>query len=51
MVVWKPQPVLDLIRSFSSNEESKSTVVITEITDEEENALINQNEMLVEDNK
>lgn len=40
---------MDLVRSLSKYEEPKSTVVITEITDEEEKELNNENEMLVED--
>jgi len=51
VVIWKPQPVFcDFVRSFSDDQESESTVVITEITDEEEEKLNNQYKMLVEDN-
>lgn len=42
---------MNLVQSFSDYKEPKSTVVITEITDEEERAMDNQEEMLVEDNK
>lgn len=50
LVVWRPQPVMKFVHSFSKYEEPESTVVITEITDEEEenNMLI---EMPIEDNK
>jgi len=52
VVIWKPQPVFcDFVRSFSDDQESESTVVITEITDEEEEKINNQYKMLVEDNE
>lgn len=41
---------MEFIRSFPNYQETKSTVVITEITDEEENE-INDKDMLVEENK
>ena len=41
---------MEFVRSFPNYEEPKSTVVITEITDEEENE-INDKEMLIEENK
>lgn len=52
VVVWKPKPVIELVRSFSNYpQEPESTVVITEITDDEEKELNNDDEMFVEDNK
>ncbi|XP_050441139.1 uncharacterized protein LOC126846066 isoform X2 [Adelges cooleyi] len=37
VAIWKPQPILDFVRTLGDNyEEPKSTVVITEITDEDE---------------
>lgn len=50
VVVWKP-PVMELVHSFSNYNESKSTVVITEITDEDENEINKQDEMFIEDDK
>lgn len=52
VVVWKPKPVIELVRSFTNYvEEPKSTVVITEITDDEEKEPDNDDEMFVEDDK
>lgn len=50
VVVWKPQSIMNFVQSFSDYKEPKSSVVITEITDEEEKAIYNQEDMLVEDN-
>lgn len=51
-MVWKPKPVIELVRSFNDySEEPESTVVITEITDDEEKELNNDDEMFVEDDK
>lgn len=50
-MVWRPKPVVQLGHSFSDCNESESTVVITEITDEEENEINNQDKMFVEDEK
>uniref|UniRef100_A0A2S2P2R3 Uncharacterized protein n=1 Tax=Schizaphis graminum TaxID=13262 RepID=A0A2S2P2R3_SCHGA len=49
VVVWTKKPLMEFVRSFPNYEEPKSTVVITEITDEEENE-INDKEMLIEEN-
>jgi len=50
VVVWTKKPLMEFVRSFPNYQETKSTVVITEITDEEENE-INDKDMLVEENK
>lgn len=50
VVVWTKKPLMEFVRSFPNYQEPKSTVVITEITDEEENE-INNKDMLVEENK
>jgi len=51
VVVWNNKPLVELVRSFSQYQEPKSTVVITEITDEEENEINNRDVMCVEENK
>jgi len=52
VVVWNKKPLIELVRSLSHYQEPKSTVVITEITDEEENEMNNSsNTMCVEENK
>jgi len=50
VVVWTKKPLMEFVRSFPNYQEPKSTVVITEITDEEENGS-NDKDMLVEENK
>lgn len=35
VAIWKPQPIIELVRSLR-NSQPKSSVVITEITDDEE---------------
>ncbi|XP_025425897.1 uncharacterized protein LOC112694592 [Sipha flava] len=47
VVLWKPKPIVEVIRSYSDYNTPKSTVVITEITDEE--AINNEDEMFVEE--
>lgn len=49
VVVWTKKPLMEFVRSFPNYQEPKSTVVITEITDEEENES-NDKDMLVEEN-
>lgn len=51
VAIWRPQPVVEMVRSFPSFNEPESTVVITEITDEEENEIILQDTMLIEEDK
>lgn len=51
VVLWKPQPVIDFVHSYDNYMEPKSTVVITEITDEEESKINTEDEMFVEDDK
>lgn len=50
VVLWNNKPLMELVRSFSNYQESKSTVVITEITDEEENEINSKDLMCVEEN-
>ncbi|XP_060879280.1 uncharacterized protein LOC132951472 [Metopolophium dirhodum] len=50
VVVWNNKPLVELVRSFSQYQEPKSTVVITEITDEEENEINSRDVMCVEEN-
>lgn len=50
-MVWRPKPVVQFGHSFSDYNEPESTVVITEITDEEENDINNQDKMLIEEDK
>lgn len=55
VVVWKKKPLIELVHSvvnsLSQYQEPKSTVVITEITDEEENEINSSDTMCVEENK
>lgn len=51
VAIWKPQPVIEMVRSYPCFKEAESTVVITEITDEEENETINQDTMLIEEDE
>jgi len=51
VVVWKKKSLIELVHSLSQYQEPKSTVVITEITDEEENEINSSNTMCVEENK
>lgn len=51
VAIWRPQPVIELVQSYSNFKEQESTVVITEITDEEENEIINQENMFIEDDR
>lgn len=51
VVVWNNKPLVEFVRSFSNYEEPKSTVVITEITDEDEIEINNRDKMFVEENK
>lgn len=51
-MVWKPKPVVEVVHSIANfHQEPESTVVITEITDEEENEINNEDEMFVENDK
>jgi hypothetical protein len=50
VVVWNNKPLVELVRSFSHYQEPESTVVITEITDEEENEINSRDVMCVEEN-
>lgn len=50
VVLWKPKPVVEVLHSYSHFNTPESTVVITEITDEEEN-INNQDEMFIEEDK
>ncbi|XP_050521191.1 uncharacterized protein LOC126894313 [Daktulosphaira vitifoliae] len=45
VALWKPQSIIEFVRSLRNLEEPKSSVVITEITDEEE---VFQNEVVME---
>jgi len=49
-VLWKPQPLIEFIHPYSNYEKPNSTVIITEITDDDEIGN-NQEEMLIEDDK
>ncbi|VVC38192.1 Hypothetical protein CINCED_3A009793 [Cinara cedri] len=51
VAIWKPQPVVELVRSYSNFKDPESTVIITEITEEEENEILNQDKMLIEENE
>lgn len=51
VVLWKPKPVVEVVRSYSNYNAPESTVVITEITDEEENMINNEDEMFIEEDK
>jgi len=42
---------MQFVQPYSNFEKSESTVIITEITDEEDININNQDEMLVEDDK
>ncbi|XP_025205917.1 uncharacterized protein LOC112602174 [Melanaphis sacchari] len=46
VVVWTKKPLMEFVNSFPNYQEPKSTVVITEIIDEDENS----KDMLVEEN-